>query len=445
MLHLVVFTYYWPPSGGPNVQRWLRLSSLLKTHGVRVSVITVAPEYAAYPLTDNSLEKLVAPDTNVYRTKAFNPFDFYKKFLGKGKLPAHTLASEAKPSLSQKLARFVRGNLLLPDPRRGWNSYALKQALELYNTDPFQLFVTAGPPHSTHLIGLKLKQKLKLPWLADFHDFWTTAPYLKQFYRTAAANYVDRHYEADVLAKADAFLTASNYSNRHWHERYPQRPLTDFHTTSMAYDSELFARPALQQLRQQPQPKFTITYTGAIAEYFAPEAFFEAVANLKQQLPDLPLLLRFVGVLPPILEKLVDKHQLRQNFEHTGYVPHTESVKYLLKSSVLFLVNPHFENEKIHIPGKLYEYLAADKPILNLTIPEAETAAIIARCKAGKTFSRKQSAAMTKWLAELAQQWQQQGHCNLSSNSSYKHYSYLNETNRLAELLHKMLAGGKSE
>ena len=155
---VLVITYYWPPSGGPGVQRWLKFVKYLPDFGIQPIVLTVDPARAEYPVLDQSLETDVAPDLEVYRTDCKGIYDWYKKLTGSKTAPYSGFANEGNPGLLQKMARFIRGNFFLPDARRGWIKYAFSEACRIIETSGIDTIITTGPPHSTHLIGLKLKK-----------------------------------------------------------------------------------------------------------------------------------------------------------------------------------------------------------------------------------------------------------------------------------------------
>src|SRR5674476_1533962 len=166
---VLIITYYWPPSGGAGVQRWLKFSKYLPEFGWQPVIITVDPEYAAYPVTDYSLVTDLPETVKVYKTPSINYFSFYKK--NKSNLPSAGFANNLDNTFKGKFLRFVRGNFFLPDPRRGWNRYAFNKACELIELEGIRHVITTSPPHSTQLIGLKLKKRFpSIMWTADLRD-----------------------------------------------------------------------------------------------------------------------------------------------------------------------------------------------------------------------------------------------------------------------------------
>ncbi|HOU97007.1 MAG TPA: glycosyl transferase family 1, partial [Bacteroidales bacterium] len=206
MNSVLIITYYWPPGAGAGVQRWLKFSKYLPDFGWEPLILTVDPQYAQYPATDESLLKDVSEKSKVFKTPAVNYFRLASK--DKSRIPSAGFANQDKKGPVQWLMRFIRGNFFIPDPRKGWNRFAFKKACEIINNENVERIITSGPPHSTHLVGLKLKKKFPdILWIADFRDPWTDIYYYKEFYHTFPARLLDRHYEKTVLTNADKIIT----------------------------------------------------------------------------------------------------------------------------------------------------------------------------------------------------------------------------------------------
>ena len=215
MKKALIITYYWPPAGGPGVQRWLKFVKYLADFDIEPIVLTVKPQKATYPLRDESLAKEISSEIQVFTTDTFEPFSAYKKATGRAEVPFSGFANETdKPGPRQKLAKFIRGNFFLPDARRGWNKFALVKAEYLIKKFSIDTVITTSPPHSTQLIGLHLKQKYGLKWLADFRDPWTDIYYYNELYPTAIAKYFDKKMEREVLVNANYISTVSDDMKR---------------------------------------------------------------------------------------------------------------------------------------------------------------------------------------------------------------------------------------
>ena len=136
-MRLLVITYYWPPAGGPGVQRWLKTSKELKKKGVDVEILTLDENSATYPLKDVSLV-LETENITVHKTKSINWFHSYQNITRRKEVPFSGFANQAgKPGPLQKISRFIRGNFFLPDPRKGWNRFAVKEAIILHAKNPY--------------------------------------------------------------------------------------------------------------------------------------------------------------------------------------------------------------------------------------------------------------------------------------------------------------------
>ena len=196
MKKVLLITYYFPPSGGAGVQRWLKTIKYLPEFGVEAIVLTVDPAVASYPQVDESLCADVPSSLKVYTTKTKEILSLYKRVSPKREVPYGGFANEPNPTLLQKISRFIRGNFFLPDPRRGWNKYALAKAKEIIESEGITTVITTSPPHSTQLIGLELKKQYpNINWVADLRDPWTDIYYNSDLYPTSWAQRRNLNYE----------------------------------------------------------------------------------------------------------------------------------------------------------------------------------------------------------------------------------------------------------
>jgi len=412
---VLIVTYYWPPSGGAAVQRWLSFANLLAAAGWEVHLLTVAERYATYQLRDESLISKIHPAIQVHTTKTFEPFKLYQSLFGKNSIPKPAFSNESQPSLVKKISRFVRGNFFIPDPRKGWKRFAVPRALELLQRHAIKNIITAGPPHSTHFIGKEVKNETEVKWIADFHDLWTDVIYYHMLYHLPPVKKWDLQLERSILESADVVLTVGEKYRQKLLSKSAKINLEQLKVIPIGYDEFFFKNP---QSGQVLTDVFSITYTGSIADFYDPHVLVLALKKVLPLYPSLPFALRFVGVLSAgIKQKIIDAG-LKPYLHETGYLPHHEALGYLIKSSVLLLVNPVTKNEDMVIPGKLYEYLAAQKPIINITRHTAETAAIIKRCSAGKTFERQEQKLLEDYLHLLIKKWMENKDLTLVGNEA---------------------------
>ncbi|WP_317164774.1 glycosyltransferase family 4 protein [Hymenobacter ginkgonis] len=429
-LRLLVITYYWPPSGGAGVQRCLKWVKYLPGLGVETTVLTVDPDQATYPVRDESLLREVPAEVRVIRTATLEPFGSYQKLTGRA-VPHGGFANEGKPGFTQQVMRFVRGNLFIPDPRRGWNAYALAAVEKLLaQGEKFDAVLTSSPPHSTQLIGLALKKKHGLVWLADLRDPWTDIYYTKDLHRTAAAAWLDAHYEQQVLRAADAVLVTSPETERLFRRKLPDLAKGKIVVLPNGYDEADF-----QGQSAPPADCLRITHTGTITARYRIENLLRAVADCAAAYPTVPLRLRFVGQVDAGIREQVAAARLAEATEFLPFVPHDESVAYLLKSSALLMAIPDVALNKGILPGKIFEYLATRKPVLCVGPADSDADHILRATHTGQALPYDDYPLMRSTLEKLVQQWQQQPSLDLPANPAVARYSRQAQAARLAELV----------
>jgi len=395
-------------------------------------VLTVDDTKATYPSIDKSLLADIPKDLKIFKTDTAELFWLYKGTIGKGNVPAAAFANESNPTFMQKLARFVRGNLFIPDPRHGWNKYAIEKAKELIEKFDIKVIITAGPPHSTHLIGLKLKKYFpEIKWIADFHDVWTDVIYYDKFYHTKWAKKKDASFEREVLETADKILTVGRGYKEKLLSKSDKIIPDKIEIITMGYDERCFTDPS-----NPPKDEFVITYTGTIADYYNPDVFLEALKEVKEKNPDVRYKLRFVGILSDGIKRNIHELGLSNILNDVGYVSHDDSIKYLMDSTALLLINPVVSNEDMVIPGKIYEYLAAKKPVINITKKSSDLARIISEANAGETFERNMKTELTAYLQDLTNKWKQNPNIDLpSTDNYYQNFSRHTETKQLSSII----------
>ena len=428
-LRLLVITYYWPPSGGAGVQRCLKFVKHLGHFNVEPTVITVDPAQASYPVRDESLLAEVPPTVRIVHTGTTEPFESYKRLTGRA-VPYGGFANEGKPGPLQQVLRFVRGNLFIPDPRRGWNRHALAAVEKLLAAgEQFDAVLTSSPPHSTQLIGLELQRRHGLRWLADLRDPWTDIYYYKDLHHTPLASWLDARYERQVLTHADAVLVTSPETKRLFLAKNPTLPATKFHVLPNGYDESDFRQPS-----QPPAACLRITHTGTITELYHINRLLEAVAAGAAAHPTVPLRLRFVGQVSAQLRGQIAEAGLTDITEYLDFVPHEQSVAYLMESSVLLMAIPDVPRNLGILPGKVFEYLAAGKPILCVGPAGSDADNLLRECGAGQALPYEDAALMRQTLEALVARWQQNPNLDLPALGNAR-YSRRGLTGMLASLV----------
>ena len=402
MKKVLLITYYFPPSGGAGVQRWLKTINYLPKAGVETIVLTVDPAVASYPQLDESLCNDVPSGIKIYRTHTREILSLYKRVSPKKEVPYGGFANEPNPNLIQKISRFIRGNFFLPDPRRGWNKYALAKAKEIIESEAIETIVTTSPPHSTQLIGLELKRLYPhLKWVADLRDPWTDIYYNEDLYPTRWAKKRNLRYERSVLLGADQIITVSEECKRLFAEKADVAEKIS--VVPNGYDTKDFYQLGVRseelgisvQMRGEPsllelsrvQPEITsgasnlniFSYIGVMA----PQYDLEPLKSLVQGKND--ILLRFVGVVSDEIRKEIESWGVQTEF--VSYVNHGKAIEYMQASDALMLFIPNVPNNEGILTGKLFEYLAAGRKILLFGPKYGDAMRLINECEAGECYT----------------------------------------------------------
>ena len=390
---VLIITYYWPPSGGAGVQRWVKLSKYLHETGIKPYILTVDEQYASYMQTDMSLEHDIASDIKVFKTPSFEPIKMYEKMVGKKNVPTAGFSNVNNNSLGQKIINSIRSNFFIPDPRRGWVKYAYKKAVEIINKEQIEYVITSSPPHSSQLIGLKLKAKLGIKWVADLRDPWTDIYYYKILGHSFISRYIDQQYEKKVLINADNIIVVSDHIKEMFVKKDKRIDPNKCHVVPNGYDPADF-----DGLEKKKNEIFTICYTGTMADTYEPEVFINALAELINSKPELKIKLQIVGFISDKIKRFINDRIPETELVPT--VPHSEIVKYQKNADLLLLVIPNIENSEGILTGKIFEYLASDNPIIGIGPENGDAAKILDQCKAGKFFSRNKQKEISAYIED---------------------------------------------
>jgi len=399
MTKILIITYYWPPSGGAGVQRWLKFSKYLPEFGFTPIILTVDEKMASYAQLDYSLLQEVSPALQVHKTRTFEPYNLYRKLSNKKEIPYGGFSNQKKITLFERLSRLIRGNLFLPDPRKGWNRYAVKKALELIRTEEIDVIITSGPPHSTHLIGEKIKSRTGIRWVADFRDPWTDIYYYKELYHSALASRIDKYLEKKVLTSADKIITVSEEVGKLLLKKIPDA------TGKIAVIPNGYDEADFENIAAIKNEHFTITYTGTISMSYRIGAFIEAICLLPDSVKD-RIRIRFVGNVPDEILQLFRSKNMGSMVEVMGYIPHDQAISQMIGASLLLMAIPDSPDNKGIVTGKFFEYLAAKRPILAIGPAGGDVDIMLQKCRAGRLFSYNETDGMKLFIMEIYNQVQ---------------------------------------
>lgn len=398
---VLIVTYYWPPSGGSGVQRWLKFVKYLDKAGWETFVLT--PENPSFSVSDPSLSRDVPAGAEVLRLPIWEPYDAFFKLsglFGKKKPSASDLISTGKKSLFQKISSWVRGNFFIPDPRVFWAKPAATFLHEFVKSNQIDKVITTGPPHSIHLVGLRLKKKNPdIKWIADFRDPWSQWDMLDTLSLTGFARNRHLSLERRVLQTADRVITIAPY-HVDLFEKLGGRKV-DLITNG--FDADDFAK-----VNKQRTEKFTIRHTGVVDELRDPRPFMLALKDACGSEPGLKdkVLVEFIGNVNSAFKEFVKGDAvLNAVTKFSNLVPHTELLELYGKTDVLLLVLAHTAIAPGNLPGKLFEYLAAGVPVIGVGPVDGDAGQIIREANAGNIFDRNDRMGIKESLLKEYHLW----------------------------------------
>ena len=398
---VLIVTYYWPPSGGSGVQRWLKFVKYLDLAGWETVVLT--PENPSFSMSDPSLLNDVPANTEVLRLPFWEPYDtFYKLsgLFGKKKPGAMDMISTGKMTTFQKVSSWVRGNMFIPDPRVFWVKPASAFLTDFVKSNDIDKIITTGPPHSIHLIGLRLKKKFPaLKWIADFRDPWSEWDLLDTLSLTRAARNKHRTLERRVLQTADRVITIAPYHVKRF-EHSGGRPVN---LVTNGFDTDDFAKIA-----RVKTSKFTIRHTGVVDELRDPRPFMIALKKVAEADREMRenVAIEFIGNVNSSFKEFVAGDLLLSTItKFTNTIPHKQLLQLYGQTDLLLLVLAHTALAPGNLPGKFFEYLASGIPIVAIGPVNGDAADVLKKSNAGEIFERGNESAMMDMLRRHYDLW----------------------------------------
>lgn len=424
---ILIISYYWPPAGGPGVQRWLKFVKYLPEFGWEPTVFI--PENPSYPIVDESLEKDVSKDLKIIKSKIWEPYQI-AEFFGKDnkKFKAGQFDVGKNQSLKSRLSIWVRGNFFIPDARVFWVNPSVNYLKKYLKENHFDALVTTGPPHSVHLIGLNLKKEFpNLKWIADFRDPWTEISYYQHLKLTKLADQKHRNLEQKVFENADITL-ATSYTDA---ENFKKKGANAVCITN-GFDVEN-QEPRTEN--REPSTQFTLSYIGVLEQLRNPEVLWKVLNDLMKENEDFSknFQLKFVGRIDDRILDEITNSELNDSVKNLGYLSHSEANLEMQNSDLLLITNFPKEKSKGIIPGKIFEYLATKNQIISFGPKESDVKRILEETHAGKHFSYDDYESLKAFILEKFNDWKSG---NLSSNTeNIEQFSRKNLTKKLAEIL----------
>lgn len=378
MKKALIITYYWPPAGGPGVQRWLKFVKYLPEFNVEP--IVYVPENPNYPIVDESLLDEVPDNITILKQPISEPYKFAGLLSKKNskRISKGIIQRPKNQTLMEKLMLYIRGNFFIPDARKNWVKPSVAYLSNYINENNIETIITTGPPHSLHLIGMQLKQKLGVKWLADFRDPWTTIGYHKQLKLTKKSAAKHKQLEQDVLQNSDKIITTSFATSKEFQSIVNK----DIITITNGYDEQEYTSV-------KSDKKFTCSHIGSLLSKRNPEVLWKVFHELINDNEDFKksFQLNLIGVVSKDVLNSIYNYQLKDYVNLVGYVSHQEAMKYQKQSQVLLLIEIDSEDTKCIIPGKLFEYMVSERPIIAIGPEGADVETIINQTNTGNYFN----------------------------------------------------------
>ncbi len=427
---VLIITYYWPPGGGAGVQRWLKFVKYLSKFGWDPIVYT--PSNGEMPVIDYSLERDVPDGLTVIRKPIWEPYQLYKIFIGakkSEKINTGFLTEKRRPGIAQRLSVWLRGNIFIPDARCFWIRPSVSYLSKWIKENPIDAIVSSGPPHSMHLIAQKLASKTNIPWLADFRDPWTNIDYYRQLKLSTWADKRHHQLEKMVVTSADRVVVVGSGM----HDEFLQSHGVDSVVITNGYDADDFPVIATSS-----NSHFVVSHVGTLVPSRNPLQLWIALGELVKENQEFKNVfrLRFTGKVDVSVVDAINSNGLNSHVEYVEYLPHDKVANELASSSVLLLILNDTPNSKGILTGKLFEYLAAKRPILCLGPMDGDAAKVLTETEAGFTAEFHDKQAIKKLLVDLFSRFQTSTLC--VGNRSVEQYSREQLTRKLAGVLDEM-------
>jgi glycosyltransferase involved in cell wall biosynthesis len=429
---VLIITYYWPPTGGAGVQRWLKFSKYFRQFGWEPIIYT--PSNPDFPINDETLLKDIPKDLTVLKTQITEPYDIYRKIMRKKKTETvnQGFLSEGKENtLMQSAMIWVRGNFFIPDARKFWIKPSITFLSKYIKENPIDAIISTGPPHSMHLIAMGLKQAFNIPWIADFRDPWTQIDFYSQLKLSSFADNKHKKLEHQVLTQADKVVTISASCGKDL-EKLGGRKVdvitNGFDTDDFKLDSDLKLLDG-----------FLFHHIGALNKDRNPYTLWKVLGDLCKEISDFKkeLIIKFTGKTDAIAFASLKQNDILDNAQKTDYLTHSEVVKLMVQSPVLLLALNNTPNNAGVLSGKLFEYLAAKRPIFGIGLPDADAAAILKNTQAGTMVHFDDYEGTKKAVVELYQKYKTNQ--LFIKSSSIDNYSRENCAKDYSNLLNEFL------
>ncbi len=442
MQKVLILTYYWPPSGGAGVQRWLKFVKYLREYNYEPIVYTALN--GEMPVIDNSLQKDIPADITILKTPIWEPYSIYKKFIGRkkdDKINASFLNETKKTGFTQQISVWIRGNFFIPDARKYWIKPSIKYLNDYIQKNNIQKIISSGPPHTMHLIALGLKkQNASLKWIADFRDPWTNIDFYEKLMLTKWADKKHHKQELSVIINADCVLSIGQTMCDEFETIFKNsggKNLDKFKVITNGYDDEDLKNSHTERSGSAvtKDTKFSIAHVGTLVKDRNPDVLWKVLSKLVKQNTDFEkqLQIKLVGKIDIFVKEQLEKFGLTKYVYKIDYLPHNEVIVEQQKSKVLLLLVNNTKNAKGILTGKFFEYMIANVPVLAIGPEDGDLAKIMNETQVGLISNFDDENTLEKNILKLF------NNEKINRNDmAIASYSRKNLTKQLAEILNNL-------
>ena len=390
MKRALIITYYWPPIGGSGVQRWVKFAKYLPSEGWQPVIYT--PENPDLFSIDESLLSDIPEEAEIIKTRILEPYGIYRKLTGsKGQIKVESNPGNGgKRSILKKISMWIRGNFFMPDPRCFWINPSVRYLKKYLKEHPVDIIISTGPPQSMHLIARKVSLATGIPWIADFRDPWTKIFYFKHLMLSRWAERKHHKLEQSVLDDATAIVAVSPLVQKD----FAQMTDTPVHLVTNGYDESDYMTPV------EPDGKFNVVHTGLLTADGNPVALWDILGEKCREDKEFAenFHLTLAGKTDAKVLESIKAAGLETYLTDLGYINHDKAVQEQRKASILILPIREEPETKAILPGKLFEYLAAQRPILGVGTREGAMATVLQETGAGKIFDWTDKADIRSYI-----------------------------------------------
>ncbi len=436
---ILLVTYYFPPSGGSGVQRMLKFAKYLPHYGWNPLILTVR-EDAEYPARDPSLWEDVPERTKIVRTPIIEFYSLYRRLVRQDRSAALDISTRREGGgRLRRLLRTLRASLLVPDGRVGWIPHAVRPGTRVATSGAAEAILSSGPPFSANLIGGLIHRRTGLPWVQDFRDPWTRAPFYPE--RPRWAQHIDERLEAWTVQRATRTLSVNRWIRNDLIERHPRVDPNRLIVLPNGFDEQDFV-----DLGRSNPRKLTLVHTGSLFANRDPEALRLVLSELCRQEN------RFADTVELLLVGRIDE-EVRAAFRTApldriarivGYVDHMESLRLLRASHLCLLLVGEERSVRGMLTGKLFEYLGSKTPILAIA-PEGEAAELITRCRAGTVIDPGDVESLRRFILGTWRRFMKgDPPVSAADDKAIARFGRKALTGRLAEILGEVTSGASN-